>query len=68
MTDINKDQMGASDLGGKLFSYKIKYTQKDGITNPDTALFPGKDVKARYNGNIAEVDWRAVESLGANPL
>ena len=67
MTDINKDQMGASDLGGKLFSYKIKYTQKDGITNPDTALFPGKDVKARYNGNIAEVDWRAVESLGANP-
>lgn len=67
MTDVNKDQMGASDLGGKLFSYKIKYTQKDGITNPDTALFPGKDVKARYNGNIAEVDWRAVESLGANP-
>ncbi|OCA72299.1 hypothetical protein BBI01_09180 [Chryseobacterium artocarpi] len=67
MTDINKDQMGVADLGGKLFSYKIKYNQKTGITNPDSALFPGKDVKPKYNGNIAEVDWRAVESLGANP-
>ncbi|MEJ5103880.1 RHS repeat-associated core domain-containing protein [Chryseobacterium sp. MYb328] len=30
-------------------------------------MFPGKNVKPKYNGNIAEVDWRAVESLGANP-
>ncbi|WET00024.1 DUF6443 domain-containing protein [Chryseobacterium arthrosphaerae] len=67
MTDINKDQMGLTDLGGKLFSYKIKYNQMSGITNPDSILFPGKDVKPRYNGNIAEVDWRSVESLGANP-
>ncbi|MDP9962234.1 DUF6443 domain-containing protein [Chryseobacterium lathyri] len=67
MTDINKNQMSLSDLGGKLFSYKIKYTQKEGITNPDTVLFSGKDVKPRYNGNIAEVDWRAVETLGVNP-
>ncbi len=67
MTDINKDQMGLTDLGGKLFSYKIKYNQMSGITNPDPVLFPGKDVKPRYNGNIAEVDWRSVESLGANP-
>ena len=67
LTDINKDQMAVPDLGGKLFSYKIKYNQKTGIDNPDPALFAGKDVKPRYNGNIAEVDWRAVESLGANP-
>lgn len=67
LTGINKDQMAVPDLGGKLFSYKIKYTKKDGITNPDQALFPGKDVKAKYNGNVAEVDWRAIESLGANP-
>ncbi|MBB6372391.1 RHS repeat-associated core domain-containing protein, partial [Chryseobacterium shigense] len=67
MTDINKNQMLLPDLGGKLFSYKIKYNQKDGIENPDSAQFPGKNVKAKYNGNIAEVDWRAVESLGANP-
>jgi len=67
MTDINKDQMAVPNLGGKLFSYKIKYNQKDGITNPDPVLFAGKDVKPKYNGNITEVDWRAVESLGANP-
>ncbi|MDQ0780244.1 DUF6443 domain-containing protein [Chryseobacterium sp. W4I1] len=67
MTDVNKDQMTVPNLGGKLFSYKIKYNQKNGLTNPDPILFAGKDVKPKYNGNIAEVDWRAVESLGANP-
>jgi RHS repeat-associated protein len=67
MTHINKDQMAIPNLGGKLFSYKIKYTQKEGIENPDPAQFGGKNVKARYNGNIAEVDWRAVETLGVNP-
>ncbi|MDN4015118.1 RHS repeat-associated core domain-containing protein, partial [Chryseobacterium gambrini] len=67
MTEINKNQMAATDLGGKLFSYKIKYTSRDGIENPDTAQFSGKNVVPKYNGNIAEVDWRAVESIGANP-
>ncbi|WP_426479827.1 DUF6443 domain-containing protein [Chryseobacterium sp. CBSDS_008] len=67
MTGINKDQMSLTDLGGKLFSYKIKYTQKEGISNPDPAQFSGKDVLPRYNGNIAEVDWRSVETLGVNP-
>ena len=67
MTHINKDQMTLDNLGGKLFSYKIKYNQKEGIENPDQVQFPGKDVKAKYNGNIAEVDWRAVETLGVNP-
>ncbi|MGG1921175.1 DUF6443 domain-containing protein [Chryseobacterium cucumeris] len=67
MTDINKAQMSLTDLGGKLFSYKIKYTQKEGVTNADPALFSGKDVLPRYNGNIAEVDWRSVETLGVNP-
>lgn len=67
LTDINKDQMTMPDLGGKLFSYKIKYNQKEGITNPDSALFSGKDVKPKYNGSIAEIDWRAVESIGAYP-
>ena len=67
MTDINKNQMSLADLGGKLFSYKIKYTQKEGIENPSLTQFPGKNVKAKYNGNIAEVDWRAIEALGVNP-
>ncbi|WP_345987739.1 DUF6443 domain-containing protein [Chryseobacterium sp. Chry.R1] len=67
LTDINKNQMSVADLGGKLFAYKIKYNQKEGITNPDPVLFSGKNVEAKYNGNIAEVDWRAVETIGANP-
>ncbi|WP_315053528.1 DUF6443 domain-containing protein [Chryseobacterium indoltheticum] len=67
MTHINKDQMTLDNLGGKLFSYKIKYNQKEGIENPSSTQFPGKDVKAKYNGNIAEVDWRAVEVIGQNP-
>jgi len=67
MTHINKDQMALGNLGGKLFSYKIKYNQKEGIENPDQVQFSGKNVKAKYNGNIAEVDWRAVETLGVNP-
>jgi len=67
MTEINKNQMAVTDLGGKLFSYKIKYTSREGIENPDTAQFSGKNVVPKYNGNIAEVDWRAVESIGSNP-
>lgn len=67
MTDINRDQMLLSDLGGKLFSYKIKYNQKEGITNPDPSLFSGKDVKDKYNGSIVEVDWRAVDNKGNYP-
>lgn len=67
LTDINKAQMSLADLGGKLFSYKVKYTQKEGITNPDGVLFPGKNVAARYNGSIAEVDWRSVETPGVYP-
>ncbi len=59
--------MTVPDLGGKLFSYKIKYTGRDGIENPGTAQFAGKNVLPRYNGNIAEVDWRSVETPGVNP-
>ncbi len=67
LTDINKNQMGAADLGGKLFAYKIKYTQKEGIENPDPVQFAGKNVSPRYDGSIAEIDWRAVETVGVNP-
>lgn len=68
LTDINKNQMAVPNLDNKLFSYKIKYTQKEGMDNPDSVQFPGKNVSAKYNGNIAEVDWRAVETIGVNPL
>ena len=68
LTEINKDQMAAADLGGKLFAYKVKYNQKDGISNPDQALFSNKNVTAKYNGNIAETDWRSVETIRVNPF
>ncbi|MCW1962904.1 RHS repeat-associated core domain-containing protein [Chryseobacterium viscerum] len=67
LSDINKNQMGLADLGGKLFSYAIRYNQKNGIDNPDPAQFSGKNVTPKYNGNITEVDWRAVETVGVNP-
>jgi len=67
LTGINAGDMDKANLGEKLFSYKIKYTDKDGITNPDILLFPGKDVVPKYNGNIAEIDWRSVQVLGVNP-
>jgi len=61
LSRINRDQMSVPDLGGKLFSYKIRYNEKEGIISPDPAQFPGKEVAAKYNGNIAEADWRSVE-------
>ncbi|MCQ9634071.1 RHS repeat-associated core domain-containing protein [Chryseobacterium sp. WG23] len=67
LTDINKNQMGLADLGGKLFAYRIKYHQKEGIDNPDPVQFSGKNVTPRYDGSIAEIDWRAVETVGVNP-
>ncbi|RXM41150.1 sugar-binding protein [Chryseobacterium sp. CH21] len=67
LSDVNKNQMGLADLGGKLFSYAIRYNQKNGIDNPDPAQFSGKNVTPKYNGNITEVDWRAVETVGVNP-
>ncbi|TLX24657.1 RHS repeat-associated core domain-containing protein [Chryseobacterium indologenes] len=67
MTGINEKEMVLPDLGGKLFSYKIKYNQRDGISNPDPSLFFGKDVLPKFNGNIAEVDWRVVETPGVSP-
>lgn len=59
--------MNLDDLRGKLFSYKIKYDQKDGITNPDPAQFAGKNVVSKYNGSIVEIDCWLVETVGVNP-
>ncbi len=53
MTGINDP----NNLGNDLFGYKIKYNQVEGLVTPDasdTAL----QVIPRYNGNIAEIDWK----------
>ncbi len=67
LTHINKNDMMAANLNGKLFSYKIKYTEKEGITNPNHIQFPEKDVKIKFNGNITEIDWRSIDNMGSSP-
>lgn len=52
MTTINDP----SSLGTKLFGYKIKYNNVDGLKVPNTDFINDK-VIPKYNGNIAEVDW-----------
>ncbi|MFY1047294.1 DUF6443 domain-containing protein [Chryseobacterium sp. GP-SGM7] len=44
MTKINDP----ANLGGKLFGYKVKY--QNPVTTPQSS--------AKYNGNIAEIDWK----------
>jgi RHS repeat-associated protein len=53
MTQINDP----NNLGSDLFGYKIKYNEVEGLQTPDT-LDPSLQVLPRYNGNIAEVDWK----------
>ncbi len=53
MTKINDPK----NLNGKLFGYEIKYNQVEGLETPNAA-YQDLKVKPRYNGNIAEVDWR----------
>jgi len=53
MTKINDP----ANLNGKLLGYSIKYNQVEGQETPDP-FDTGLKVLPRYNGNIAEVDWR----------
>ncbi|MDQ0478271.1 RHS repeat domain-containing protein, partial [Chryseobacterium sp. MDT2-18] len=52
MTKINDP----SNMGTKLFGYKIKYNNVDGLQVPNTD-FTNDKVLPKYNGNIAEIDW-----------
>ncbi|MDR6157129.1 RHS repeat-associated protein [Chryseobacterium sp. SLBN-27] len=61
MTQINDP----NNLGGSLFGYKIKYNQVEGLETPNTD-FTALKVKPKYNGNIAEVDWRTATIAGDN--
>jgi len=53
MTKINDPK----NLSGKLFGYEIKYNQVEGLETPD-ALDTDLKVTPKFNGNIAEVDWK----------
>ena len=54
-----------SVLGNDLFGYKIKYNQVEGLETPNLD-FPDLKVKPRYNGNIAEIDWRTSTASNDN--
>ena len=53
MTKINDP----SSLGNDLFGYKINYNQVEGLAMPNND-FSTLLVKPKYNGNIAEVNWK----------
>ncbi len=55
MTQINDP----ASLGTDLFGYKINYNQVEGLEIPNTD-FSDQRVKAKYNGNIAEVSWKTL--------
>ncbi|KQK24941.1 hypothetical protein AR438_13510 [Chryseobacterium aquaticum] len=57
MTQINDP----TNLSGDLFGYKIRYNSVEGLTTPDTSD-TSLQVVPRYNGNIAEVDWKTAAS------
>ncbi|WP_170149000.1 DUF6443 domain-containing protein [Chryseobacterium defluvii] len=47
------------NLGDDLFGYKINYNQVEGMEIPNSD-FTDLKVKARYNGDIAEVAWKTL--------
>ena len=53
MTQINNP----TNLGNDLFGYKIKYNEREGLEKPD-AIDGTLQVKPKFNGNIAEIDWK----------
>jgi len=55
MTQINDP----ANLGSDLFGYKINYNQVEGLAIPNSD-YPDLQVKAKYNGNIAEVSWKTL--------
>ncbi|WP_419869383.1 DUF6443 domain-containing protein [Chryseobacterium sp. CT-SW4] len=61
MTQINDP----SNLGADLFGYKIKYHQVEGLESPN-GDFTNLKVNPKYNGNIAEIDWRTATAAGDN--
>ncbi|WP_353151656.1 DUF6443 domain-containing protein, partial [Chryseobacterium sp.] len=61
LTGINPNDL--SGLNNKLFAYKLKYNTVEGAENPNNS-YTNLKVKPRYNGGIAEVDWKT--AYGAN--
>ncbi|ASW75958.1 sugar-binding protein [Chryseobacterium piperi] len=54
-----------ANLGTDLFGYKIKYNQVEGLQTPNVN-FSNLKVLPKFNGNIAEVDWKTASSPNDN--
>ncbi len=64
LSSVN-DPTNATTMGSSLFGYRIRYNEPlAGLQNPSTA-YPNLTVQPKYNGNIAEIDWNAVDATGA---
>ncbi|NIF07855.1 RHS repeat-associated core domain-containing protein [Chryseobacterium sp. Tr-659] len=61
LTGINPNDF--SGVNNKLFAYKIKYNSVEGAETPNNT-YANLKVKPKYNGGIAEVDWKT--AYGAN--
>ncbi|WP_241280102.1 DUF6443 domain-containing protein [Chryseobacterium cucumeris] len=61
LTGINASDI--SSMGSKLFAYKVKYNTVEGAEIPNNS-FVHHRVKPKYNGSIAETDWKTAS--GAN--
>lgn len=55
LTGINPNDI--TNLGNKLFAYRIKYNAIEGTETPNNE-YTNLKVKPKYNGSIAEVDWK----------
>ncbi|OCA75574.1 DUF6443 domain-containing protein [Chryseobacterium arthrosphaerae] len=55
LTQINDPD----NLGTDLFGYKINYNKIEGLEIPNQD-YPDLKVKAKYNGNIAEISWKTL--------
>lgn len=63
LTDINDLDSLNINNEGDLFAYKIRYNSRAGLEYPSND-YPTYQVKKKYNGNIAEVDWISLSYPG----
>lgn len=66
ITDVN-NPANPTTMGTDLFGYTIRYTSRMGLQTPDVLGHPSLQVMPKYNGNIAEIDWNAVDETGVPP-
>lgn len=68
LTGIN-DPSSNVTMGSDLFGYKIRYNEPiAGLSTPNALDYPDLEVKKRYNGNIAEIDWNSVDVGSLDPM